>query len=96
MPVDPKVLTVTTTVQIAASYSKRRTSLVILNRSTSVTVYVGNTRNVTQGAGFDLPPTGTIVFAELFGDDPKLERNVVTSSGTADIVILSEYLTREI
>ncbi len=96
MPVDPKILTVTTTIQIAAPYSKRRTALVILNRSTSVTVYVGNTKNVNANAGFDLPPTGTIAFAELFGDDPKLERNVVTSSGTADIVVLSEYLSKEI
>ena len=92
MPVDPKVITATTTVSEVASYSKRRTALAILNRSTSVTVYIGNTDNVASTRGFDLPPTGTMVFAETFGDDPRIARTVVTASGSAELTSLEEYL----
>ena len=95
MPVDPKVITATTTVKEVASYSKRRTALAILNRSTSVTAYVGNTDNVASGSGFDLPPTGTMVFAETFGDDPRIARTVVTAAGSAELIVLEEYLERE-
>ena len=95
MPVDPKVLTATTSVQEVANYSKRRTSLAILNRSTSITAYVGNTDNVASNKGFDLPPTGVMVFSENFGDDPRIARTVVTASGTAELTVLEEYLERE-
>ncbi len=92
MPVDPKVITATTTVREIASYSKRRTALAILNRSSSVTVYIGNTDHVTSDKGFDLPPTGTMVFAETFGDDPRIARTVITASGSAELTVLEEYL----
>ena len=95
MPVDPKVVTATTTVQEVANYSKRRTALAILNRSTSVTAYVGNTDNVNSGSGFDLPPTGTMVFAETFGDDPRIARTVVTAAGSAELTVLEEFVERE-
>ncbi|KKM77965.1 hypothetical protein LCGC14_1364690 [marine sediment metagenome] len=75
-----------------AAYSKRRTALAILNRSTSVTAYVGNTDNVASGSGFDLPPTGTMVFSENFGDDPRIAKTVVTASGSAELTVLEEYL----
>ncbi len=91
MPVDPKVLTATTTVQQVASFSKRRTALAVLNRSTSITAYIGNTDNVSSTRGFDLPPTGTMVFSEQFGDDPRIARTVVTASGTAELTVLEEY-----
>ncbi len=91
MPVDPKVITATTTVQQVAAYSKRRTALAILNRSTSITAYIGNTDNVAEGNGFDLPPTGTMVFSKAFGDDPRIARTVVTGSGTAELTVLEEY-----
>ncbi|KKN23131.1 hypothetical protein LCGC14_0908130 [marine sediment metagenome] len=91
MPVDPKVLTATTTVQQVASFSKRRTALAILNRSTSITAYIGNTDNVAAARGFDLPPTGTMVFSKQFGDDPRIARTVVTASGTAELTVLEEY-----
>ena len=95
MPVDPKVITATTTVREVAAFSKRRTALAILNRSTSVTAFIGNTDNVASNKGFDLPPTGTIVFAETFGDDPRIARTVVTVAGSADLIVLEEYLERE-
>ncbi len=95
MPVDPKVITATTTVQEVANYSKRRTALAILNRSTSITAYLGNTDNVASGSGFDLPPTGTIVFSKDFGDDPRIARTVVTASGTAELTVLEEYSDKE-
>ncbi len=95
MPVDPKVVTATTTVQEAANYSKRRTALAILNRSTSVTAYIGNTDNVASESGFDLPPTGTMVFSEAFGDDPRIARTVVTSAGSAELTVLEEFVERE-
>ncbi len=92
MPVDPKVVTATTTVQEVANYSKRRTALAILNRSTSVTAYVGNTDFVSRESGFDLSPTAIMVFAERFGDDPRIARTVVTGSGSAELTVLEEYL----
>ncbi len=95
MPVDPKVVTATTTVQEVANYSKRRTALAILNRSTSVTVYLGNTDNVASNKGFDLPPTGTMVFAKNWGDDPRIARTIVTASGTAELTVLEEYSDKE-
>ena len=95
MPVDPKVITATTTVKEVAAYSKRRTALAILNRSTSVTAYIGNTDNVTSGSGFDLPPTGTMVFSEAFGDDPRIARTVVTAAGSTELTILEEFVERE-
>ncbi len=91
MPVDPKVVTATTTVKEVAAYSKHRTALAILNRSTSITTYIGNTDNVSSTKGFDLPPTGTMVFSKAFGDDPRIARTVVTGSGTAELTILEEY-----
>jgi len=95
MPVDPKVITATTTVQQVAAYSKRRTALAILNRSTSITAYIGNTDNVAAGHGFDLPPTGTMVFSEAFGDDPRIARMVVTAAGSAELTVLEEYVDLE-
>ncbi len=95
MPVDPKVITATTTVREVAAYSNHRTALAILNRSTSVTVYIGNTDNVAVGSGFDLPPTGTMVFAEQTGDDPRIARTVVTSAGSAELTVLEEFVERE-
>ena len=95
MPVDPKVITATTTVREAATYSKRRTALAILNRSTTVTTFIGNTDNVAAGSGFDLPPTGAIVFSEATGDDPRIARTVVTAAGSAELTVLEEYLERE-
>ena len=95
MPVDPKVITATTTVKEMASYSKRRTALAILNRSTSVTAYIGNTDNVASDKGFDLPPTGTMVFSEAFGDDPRIARTVVTAAGTAELTVLEEFVEVE-
>ena len=91
MPVDPKVITATTTVKEVASYSKRRTALAIMNRSTSVVAYIGNTDNVNQDNGFDLPPTGVMVFSKDFGDDPTIARTVVTASGSAQLTVLEEY-----
>ena len=88
MPVDPKVVIATTTPKEVAAFSKRRTALAILNRSTSVTAYVGNTDNVSRERGFDLAPTGVMVFAERFGDDPRIARTVVTGSGTAELTVL--------
>ncbi len=78
-----------------AAFSKRRTALAILNRSTSITVYVGNTDNVTSGSGFDLPPTGAMVFAEATGDDPRIARTVVTAAGSAELTVLEEFVERE-
>ena len=95
MPVDPKVITATTTVKEVAAYSKRRTALAILNRSTSVIAYIGNTDNVSSSNGFDLAPTGVMVFSEDFGDDPRIARTVVTSSGTAELTVLEEYSEAE-
>ena len=92
MPVDPKTITATTTVREVASYSKRRTALAILNRSTSIIAYIGNTDHVAPEKGFDLPPTGIMVFSENFGDDPRIARTVITASGSAELTILEEYL----
>ena len=85
-------MTATTTVKQVAAYSKRRTALAILNRSTSITAYIGNTANVSVNNGFDLPPTGIIVFSEHFGDDPKIMRSVVTAAGSAELTVLEEYV----
>jgi hypothetical protein len=84
------VLTVDTTAKRAVHHDARRTSLAIVNVSSTVTVYLGSDIGVTSQNGFPVYPGTSITFNKGLGDRPDIERYIV-GDASAEIRIMEDY-----
>jgi len=85
----PYSVSVSTTPVRIVDYDPYRKSVNIFNNGTS-TVYLGVDRGVNATEGMPLGGSNGLIFSEAFGDDPRLERWGVTSSGSSDVRVSTE------
>jgi len=90
MPANARSVTVGTTAVRAVNYDPDRTSLIVFDLG-AATIYYGFNAEVTTATGIPIGASNNIVFAFQFGDDPTVERWLISGSAGNDIRIGEEW-----
>lgn len=85
------IVSVGTTAVSVAQHNRRRTSLTISNPDTAAVIYTGKDSTVTTGNGVPLFPQTIVTFNKMSGDDPTIERWVISDTAGKNVRFEEEF-----